>query len=744
MINFSNPSSSPTPSNTAPASPSQLNQWLNAGMEHHRAGRLQDAERIYRQILAHQPNHADTVHLMGVLACQVNNFPAAIDLIRRAITLNPSVPSYHSNLGEALRQSGMLPDAEASLRRALQLNPQFPDALTNLSIVLMQTGRAEEAVAAARQVVTLAPSNAGLRQTLADMLVQARRPEEALAEYNAALQLNPNLTAARFNAAILLSDLGRVDEARDLLAALVAANPNDLEARMQLAEMLARRGMLTEALAQLDEVVARDPSRPEAYAKMGNVFRSGDRPDLAIDAYQKAVQLKPQDAVAAANMALALRDQARLSESITILRGLVERDPDASAIRSALIFTMHLDPTISRDQIEREQQRWNDAYMPQLAPERLPHANDPSPDRRIRVAYISPDFRSHPVGRFMVPLIRNHDRSQVEVCCYSIVHSPDAYTEAIAKAADQWRHIPTASFHEMARIIRNDQIDILVDLTNHTIDNRMPVFAMKPAPVQITYLAYCAGTGLRTIDYRLTDPFIDPPGNNENTPFEKPLRLAETYWCYYPHEDAQEISPLPMLTRGHVTFGSFNYFSKCNDHLLDFWARLLREIPDSHFHLHVPTGNRVDYVRNFFTTRGIAPERLQLVPRTREDVYFKRYQDVDIALDTFPWAGGTTTCDALWMGVPVISLAQENTISRGGLSILSNLGLQEWVARTHDDYIAKAKAFSTDVLRLQKLRGTLRERMRHSVVMDAPRFARHVEQAYRLAWQNWCNDAGRA
>ncbi|HEY4330612.1 MAG TPA: hypothetical protein VGN88_12810, partial [Phycisphaerae bacterium] len=471
----------------------------------------------------------------------------------------------------------------------------------------------------------------------------------------------------------------------------------------------------------------------------------------AIGAYTHALELDPSDNVTMANQGLALRDLARLDESVALHEQALKCNPNTASVRSSLIFTMQLRPQTTQAQIVEQQQEWNRRHVDTVAAKRTPHANDRSPGRRLKIGYVSADLRLHPVGRFMLPLLKNHDRCEVEIFIYSCVRNPDSSTEILKSSADHWRHVTSTGDDELAALIRADAIDVLVDLSNHTIDNRMLLFALKPAPVQITYLAYCADTGLRTMDWRLTDPHIDPQSGKEaraglstHAPapvqplFEKPLRLAETYWCYEGHEHAGDAGPLPALANGYITFGSFNYFSKCNDEILHLWADLLASMPDSHFALHVPSGSREAYVRRLFESHGILASRLIFFPRTKEKDYFQRYREMDIALDPFPWSGGTTTCDALYMGVPVITRTGEGPLSRGSASILTNLGHAEWITRTPEKYLAKAREVAADMPALAEVRAQLRAQMQASVVMDAPRFARNMEAAYRQAWSIWC------
>jgi len=294
----------------------------------------------------------------------------------------------------------------------------------------------------------------------------------------------------------------------------------------------------------------------------------------------------------------------------------------------------------------------------------------------------------------------------------------------------------------LAQLIREDQIDILVDLTMHTAWNRMLLFARKPAPVQVTYLAYCSTTGLDTMDYRLTDPHLDPPGTNDAYYSEESIRLPETYWCYSADEPSPQIGPLPALNAGEVTFGCLNNFCKVSPDTLDLWIQLLRVTPKSRLILHAHEGSHRQRVWDLLDHQGIDPRRLKFVGRVPLSEYFKLYNQIDVGLDPFPCNGGTTTCDALRMGAAVVTLAGRTAVGRAGVSVLRNIGLPELIAETPQQYVQIATDLAQDLPRLAELRRTLRARMQASPLMDAPRFARNIEAAYRLMWRNWCQQAG--
>lgn len=720
-----------------------VEQLYREGVRQHMAGRAEEAERWYRQALAMDGRHADSWHMLGVLAYQAGRSEEAMGLLGKAVELAPGQAAYRSNLGEACRLAGKLERAEAEFRRAMAIMPELGDAHTNLAVLLLGQERHREALGVLEELMKRMPGNANGWRLMGDVLVKLKRIGEALGAYERAVGLKPDFWDARFNVALLQMDAGRLREAEAGLRAVIAATPEDWGAWEQLAEALKRMWRKDEAFGVLMELVRRNPGYAQGHGRLGNYLRDGDRVDEALKAYERALELDPKDWLMRANLALALRDYALLKESMEQLRGVLAEHPEAAGVHSGLIFTMYLAPGMAREEIKREQRLWNRRHGDPVAGQRGGYGNDRAGGRRLKIGYMSADLRAHPVGRFMLPLVRNHDRSAVEVYCYQTSRNEDEMTREIEGAADHFKRLGGKTDEEVAEEIRGDGIDILVDLNNHTVDNRMVVLARRPAPVQISYLAFNAGTGVETVDWRLTDPLIDPEGSpDEGQGFEKPLRLAETYWCYAEPKAAGEVTGLPALAGGvggGVTFGSFNYFSKCNDRVLELWARVLREVSGSRLMLHVPVGSRQEYVRQFLAARGVAGERLTLVGRVKEAEYFARYGKVDVALDPFPWCGGTTTCDALWMGVPVVTWGGGlgETLQRGGVSILTNIGHAEWIAWTAEEYVAKARELVGDLGRLAEIRKGLRERMRGSVLMDARRFARHVEAAYRKAWRAW-------
>jgi protein O-GlcNAc transferase len=685
-----------------------LDQALKSAIQHHQAGRLAEAEALYRQILQQNPGHAEALHLLGVLAAQVGRGDVAVNLIRQAIALQPNYPEALTNLGKILRDQGKLDEAIAACRQAIALNPNDLGAYNKLGVTLWDQGQLDAAIATFRQALIVKPDD----------------PE------------------AWCNLGVALRDQGQLDEAIAAHRQAIVLNPQMAEAHYNLGNELKDQGQLEEAIAAYRQAISLKPDLPDAHHNLGLALSDQGELDAAIAAFRHALTLKPNLPEAHSNLGVALGSKGQLEEAIAAFRKAIALKPNYPEAHSNLLYTLHFHPGFEAEAIAEEHRRWNRQYAEPLQTFIQPHANERQPERRLRIGYVSPDFRAHPVGSFLLPLLTHHDKREVEVFAYSQVYRPDAVTPRLAALADNWRSTVRLSDAQTADLIRQDRIDILVDLTMHMAHNRLLVFARKPAPVQVTYLAYCASTGLETIDFRLSDPYLDPPGMDESIYSEQTIRLPETYWCYQPVIDMPEVGPLPALARKFITFGCLNNFCKINEPLLRVWAQLLRMVPQSQLLLHARPGSHRRRVHELLEREGVDSARMRFADRMPYLDYCRLYNGIDIALDTFPHGGGTTTCDGLWMGVPAVSLVGRTGVGRGGLSILTNLGLPELAARSEAQYVQIAKELADDLPRLSHLRSTLRSRMKASPLMDASRFARNMEAAYRQMWRTWCARTG--
>jgi protein O-GlcNAc transferase len=650
-----------------------VQQQFEAALVHHRAGRLAEAERIYRQILAQQSDHGDALHGLGIVAAQIGRMDAALDLFRRAVAVCPGNAERQNDFGKASMSSGQLEDAIAAYQSAVRLKPDFASAHNNLGYALLAKGLLDEAIASYRRAISV-------------------KPEEP--------QFHNNLGIA-----------------------------------------LGSAGQFAEAGRVFREAIRLKATFAEAHGNLGNVLAGAGQLDEAIAAYRRAIQIKQDYADAYLNLGVALKDVGQLDEAIECCRHAMRLRPDQIVAHSNLIYFMHFHPAYDAKDILEEARRWNQRYAEPLRKLIQPRVNSREPERVLRIGYVSPDFKEHPIGRFMLELLAGHDRDHFQIFCYADVRRTDEVTELLRQRAAHWRTITGFTDIRLANLIRQDQIDILVDLSMHMGCNRLLLFARKPAPVQVTYLAYCSTTGVEAINYRLTDPHMDPPEMNDAFYSEKSIRLPQTYWCYPLDEQSPAVGPLPALGNGYVTFGCLNNFCKVSQGCLELWTELLRRVVGSRLILHALEGTHRDRVRDLLKQRGIDPGRLEFVGKMPLAEYLALYQRIDVALDPFPCVGGTTTCDALWMGVPVVTLAGKQAVGRGGVSLLRNIGLPELIAQAPEQYLQIAAELASDRSRLEELHRTLRVRMRASPLMDAERFARAFEAAYRQIWREWCAKA---
>lgn len=576
-----------------------LSDALKLGMQHQQAGRLSQAESVYRDILGVQPGNLDALHLLGILEQQRGKHESAITRFRQAILAKGDAAEFWHNLGNSLLATGKTNDAAGAFAKAAALDPKLFESQHNLGAALQLAGRSNEAV----EVFTIA------------------------------IKLNPQSAEAHNNLGLALKDQGEVD--------------------------------------------------------------------AAIKHFERAVELRPEYHHAHSNRLYALHYSPRY---------------DAAAI-----FTAH-----------REWATTHADAMPRVPID----VKDRSPDRPLRVGYISPDLRDHPVGRALLPLIEHRDPAQFDVICYSDSLARDAIANRLRAGATEWHVTRGLDDRKLANLIREHRIDILIDLTLHMHNNRMRVFAQKPAPVQATFIGYPATTGLSQIDFRITDRFLDPVGQTERFNSETLVRLPGSFFCYVPDENSGLVSDAPVARNRTITFGSFNNPCKMNDEVIETWAEILRAVPTSRLAMFVMEQNQAgERFKRKFAAHGIDPARLSFVSRQSRVEYLNQYAKIDIALDPFPYNGHMTSCDALWMGVPVVSLRGQTSVARGGESLLANLDLGELLARTRPEYVGIASRLAGDIDRVVQFRETLRDRMRSSILCDTRTFARNVYDEYRRMWK---------
>lgn len=484
---------------------------LIEALQHHRAGRLKRAKRLYGRILKSEPAQADALHYLGVIADQAGDHEKAVELIRRAIAGDPENAEAYNNLGAALKHLGRVEEGAAAYAKAVELWPDYAEAHNNLGNTLRELGKLEEAVASITRSLALKPGNHIAHNNLGNALKDCGRFEDAILAFKRAISLNPRYAKAYSNLSNTFRDLGKLEE----------------------------------AIALLSEAIALDPNTPDYYSNLGNAFLDRGNIPRATECYSKALELKP----------------------------------DQPVWHSNLLFGMNYNSAFSATDVWAEAQRWDRMHGKPTEAFRGPFANESNPGRRLKVGYVSPDFRTHSVAYFFEPLLEAHHPEAVEVYCYAEVTAYDDTTERLVALAGHWRSIVGVSDTRVADQIRSDGIDILVDLAGHTANNRLPVFAHKPAPVQVTWLGFPNTTGMEAMGYRLTDDIADPPGDSDQYSSEQLVRLPQGFHCYCPSADAPDVAALPLHATGHVTFGSFNNLTKVSAELIDTWAQVLHQTP---------------------------------------------------------------------------------------------------------------------------------------------------------------------
>ena len=734
------------PSSTKPTEQEQTlttQQDIDIAVQHHKAGDLPKAEGIYQQILQSNPNQPIAFYLLGLIAHQVGKNKNAFDLISKALAIKPDFAEAHNNLGNVLTELGQLDEAVVSFNEAVSIKPDYAEAHSNLGNALQKLKQFDEAVTSYNKALNIIPDYSEVQSNLGLALQELGQLDAAVESYNKAIAINPDLAEAHYNLGNTLQELGSFDEAVASYHRAIFIKPDYVEAHYNLGNALKELRQLKAAVASYNKALAIKPNYAEVHSNLGNALKDLNQLDDAVISYQNALEIKPSYTETHSNLGTAFQAQGKLNEAVASYYNALTIKPDYAEVHSNLLFCMNNSELYSQKDIYAESCLWEAAHGLSDAALRIEHPHhDCSPERRLRIGYISPDFRKHSVSYFVLSLIASHDRNQFEVFCYSQVPNPDNKTQHLRNLSDCWRSIVGMTMNEIAECIRGDAIDILVDLTGHTANNLLQVFTKRPAPLQVTWLGYPNTTGLLAMNYRLIDAITDPVGPDDNLHSEQLVRLPNGFLCYTPDAEATPIKVPPVLPSGVVTFGSFNNLSKITLSTVSTWARILEATPKSRLLLKNASLADVETRRRYlalFVERGIDIERLEFLSHiSSESAHLETYNRIDIGLDTFPYNGTTTTCEALWMGVPVICLRGDRHASRVGASILTRVGQPNLIAETIDDYVAVAGALAKDQARLTTLRQSLRPAMATSPLCDAQGFTRDVETAYKDMWRVWC------
>ncbi len=679
-------------------------RFADEGLRHHRAGQLGLANACYVKALAIKPDDPNALYFLGVLRHQEGHSSEAADLIAKALRIKPDDPIAYNNLGVVLQGLSRLEEALDAYDRAVSLNPAYAETLNNRGNALLGLARPHDALASYDRALAVRPSYAEALSNRGNALFQLLRFAEALASYDRALSVRPDYAEAHNNRG----------------SALLALN----QAR--------------NALESFNRALALNPPYPEALYNRGNAFVELKRYQEAIASYDRALAIRPEYAKALNNRGNALKDQGQLDEAVLSYQLALAVKPDYADAYSNMLFTQQYMDRITNAELAASAFQYGESFEVSRASQAF--LNDRTPKRRLRIGYVSADFYFHPVGFFLANVLESHNRTFVEVFCYSNSVKNDDMTDRLRAAADRWRSIAGLSDADAASMIIRDHIDILVDLSGHTAYNRLPIFARRAAPVQASWLGYPGTTGLRAIDYLLMDESA-VRHDEERWYTEAIVRLPYGRFCY----SAPGYAPLPVdppsLERDFVTFGSFNNIAKVSPRVVKLWTAILNAVPKSRLLLK---WNSLDdettrlRFRKAFVSAGVPESRLKFKGYSSHVELMSQYGQIDVALDPLPFSGALTTCEALWMGVPVVTLPGDRSASRQILGSFDLLGLNDCVAHSPDDYVHRAVALAADPSRLASLRRALRTRMMASPLCNGALFTPALERAFEEMWRRWC------
>ncbi|WP_043285330.1 tetratricopeptide repeat protein [Paraburkholderia oxyphila] len=695
--------------------------------------RHEESASIYCSLLADDADDPDLWFGLGSALQAQGALREAASAWESVAQRDPHRADALNNLGNCFRLLDEPTHAESAYERALAAHPGNADALTNLGTLLRSQGRHAEAQVLLREAVAAAPESLAALVNLGAVLIEYGNPQEAADVLARAVAIAPAFAPAVFNYGNALHALGHGREAQAQYRRVLEIEPGHAEAANNLGNVCRELGEHKAAMEAFETAIQARPDFVDAYNNAANLLRALGRQDAACALLRKALALAPTHSATLNNLGNVLKDRGELDEGIACLRQALASDPGNLTAHSNLLYALSFQSSDAAA-ILAEARRWSAQHERPLRGSRIVPAPVRASRRRLKIGYVSADFREHCQAFFMMPLLSNHDRTRFEIHAYSSVVRPDAVTARLASHVDVWHDVRQLGDAALAEKIRADGIDILVDLAMHMADGRPLLFARQAALVQVAWLAYPGTTGLDAMNYRLTDPFLDP-SSHDSQYSERSIRLPDTFWCYDPLTVEPAVNALPAERAGYVTLGSLNNPCKLTDATLDLWAAVFAALPDARLLLMAAQGEARERLTARLARHGINAARVRFAAFQPRDAYLRTYHEIDLALDTLPYNGHTTSLDAMWMGVPVVTRVGATCAGRAGLSQLANLGLDELAAFSDDAFVRTVVELSNDLPRLAGLRASLRACMEASPLMDGARFARGMEAAYEAMWR---------
>lgn len=699
-------------------------------------GRQDEALACYRKVLLIQPNSVEALSNMAGILKEQGELDNALACFNRVLLLVPDQAEAHFNLGCVLKEQGKSEEALACYKKALLQHPDFVEALSNMGGVYREQGKLDDALACFNKVLLLTPDQAEANFNLGCVLQELGKLEEALSSYQKALLFKPDFVLALSGMGGVFKEQGKLGDAQVCYQKALAFEPECAEAHNDAGTVFLDNENVDEALTCFQRALSLKPHLVAAWINQGIALQRVGRLHAAIASYRRALEIMPDHAEALRSLANALGDIGQIDAALANYRRAIEIEPDVPNVYSSLLFTLNYHPDKTGDEIYAAYREYDERFCLPFRSKWRRHENSRVTARRLKVGYVSPDFRYHACRLFLEPLLAHHNKNEVEIYAYAELTSEDAVTARYRKYVDHW--IPTLGMTDdaLAERIRADGIDVLVDLAGHTDKHRLPVFARKPAPVSISWLGYGYTTGITAIDYYMTDEASVPVGN-EGVFSEIPWRVPMSCYCYRPAQDMGQVNALPAMAKGYTTFGTLTRGIRINHKTIRVWSEILNRIPGSRLAIdssNFSEAETQDALARQFADHGVARDRLEIGYHSPPwDVL----RGMDIGLDCFPHNSGTTLFESLYMGVPFISLAGRPSMGRLGNMILEGVGHPEWIAHSEEEYINIAVSMTNDRVQLAATRAGLRKQMEDGPLMDEAGFAHKVEAAYRAMFEKW-------
>ncbi len=760
------------------SSPTEIAQNAQKrAIQYYRAGQLRDALKEAQKAADADQQNVKLQNFAGAIALETKDPATAIQYLRHSLSLNEHQSEAHFLLGNALVALGSDEEAIRAFNYALSLAPQHADACVNLGLCQERLKQPNKAERAFFRALDLQPQHPDANNSLAKILIRKTQYEKAEKYARIASEADPTRVDLILTLAESLRMLHRYSDAEEVYRSALLRHPHAPSLLSELGSVLREQNLFDAAEEHYKEALLIAPRSTVVLKGAAGFYQSIRRHQEAADSYRRYIELAPNDVGALNNLAIMLRDiekfdeaeetylecakreenpsyvynnlgilameMAKAEESIQYYHKALEMDPTYTGAHSNMLFYMNYLGSLSPNQLYDEHRNWARWHTePNMVGTEV-YPNDPSPERRLRIGYVSADLFGHAVSYFIESALKQHDSVNFDIFCYANVRTPDGITKRLQSYTNHWRQIHKMSAAEIAALVRKDEIDILVDLGGHTAGNRLDAMALRPAPIQATWIGYPNTTGLDVIDYRIVDPITDPEGPADDIHSETLWRLPKCFTCYTPQSSIDESTVPPSEENGYITFGSFNNASKLSPQTIEAWARILKAVEGSRLLLKsVSLSDKGTYERFTaqFAEYGISDDRLEFVGRLGSNEHLRLYDKIDIGVDPFPYNGTTTSCEALWMAVPIIALLGDRHAARVTASLLHQVGLGDLAGEDVDDYVAKAVALANDPERLRTIRQSLRKTMEESPLCDQQDHTRDLENAYRGMWRKWCDE----